>query len=402
MYPFFYGFTGDLLFYIAIDTLFLTVVKGFTAAQIVSITSFSLLACIVLQVPVLFIIKKIGNTASVRVGSCLLVTAALLITFGNNYFLVLLGRTLHNIDNIFKFAPSVVALKNDLDLVGRPEEFVRVRTAGNTVYAVVTMLISFVASYMFNLYAYLPMFGCITTCTVGLVLSFFIKDHSPYNRAPREGGPRQRVKIKYSSLVIVAILAYSVFYLVVTSGQNEGKLFTQELLLLEFDVETTALIIGAVVCVSRVMRVLSNMVFAKLYKRFCDKMGVALAVLLGCAIGAMLFGSFLPHIIAKITVMALGYTIILFARDPFNLYMQDVIFAYTPKEQHQSLLIILNMGVKIASAGIGLIFSAFLISYPLIVVIGILFGIAVLEVLMCAVLYRIVMREKRGLREKAI
>ena len=60
------------------------------------------------------------------------------------------------------------------------------------------------------------------------------------------------------------------------------------------------------------------------------------------------------------------------------------------------------MGVKIASAGIGLIFSAFLISYPLIVVIGLLFGIAVLEVLMCAVLYRIVMREKRGLRERAI
>ena len=34
IYPWFTGLTGDLLFYIAIDTLFLTIVKSFSAAQI--------------------------------------------------------------------------------------------------------------------------------------------------------------------------------------------------------------------------------------------------------------------------------------------------------------------------------------------------------------------------------
>ena len=36
VFPWYMGFTGDLLFYIAIDTLFLTMVKNFSAAQIVS------------------------------------------------------------------------------------------------------------------------------------------------------------------------------------------------------------------------------------------------------------------------------------------------------------------------------------------------------------------------------
>lgn len=43
IYPWYAGLSGDLLFWIAIDTLFLTVVKKFTAAQIVSLTSISMI-----------------------------------------------------------------------------------------------------------------------------------------------------------------------------------------------------------------------------------------------------------------------------------------------------------------------------------------------------------------------
>jgi len=102
LYPWHSGFTADLLFYIAIDTLFLTQVKNFSPAQIVSITSFSQFACIALQFPVLFIIKRIGNTSSVRVGSLSLLLSSILITFGKSYYLVLLGRLFHDIAVIFR------------------------------------------------------------------------------------------------------------------------------------------------------------------------------------------------------------------------------------------------------------------------------------------------------------
>jgi len=57
LFPWFAGLSDDLLFWIAIDTLFLTVVKDFNASQIVSLTSISLITCILLQVPLLNIIK---------------------------------------------------------------------------------------------------------------------------------------------------------------------------------------------------------------------------------------------------------------------------------------------------------------------------------------------------------
>ena len=117
-------------------------------------------------------------------------------------------------------------------------------------------------------------------------------------------------------------------------------------------------------------------------------MGVVLPALLGTSIGLLLLGSFIPHIIVKILVMSVGYVIILFIRDPFRLYMQDVIFANTPKEQHQTLLTVLEFGVKIATAGIGLSFSAILLSYPMLVVIAIMFVIALMEIVLSIILYR--------------
>jgi len=386
VFPWYSGFTGDLLFYIAIDTLFLTVVKNFSAAQIVSLTSVSQLVCIALQFPVLFVIKKIGNTSSIRTGAFFLLMSSVFITFGNTYFLVLLGRIFHDIALIFKEA-SVVALENNLDLIDAREDFVRIRTSANTVYSVITMLIAFVASYMFNLNHYLPMFGCIATCLTGFVLSLFLKDCSDYNKISYKKSNKERVKIGFDATVILIIVAYSIFYMLVNAGQSEGKLFMQQEFLLDFDVDTTSLILGGIILVSRIIRVLSNLLFAKLYARYQMKMGVVLAVLLASAIGFILFGSLMPEIITKIIVMAVGYTIILFARDPFRLYIQDVLFMKTPKESHQTLLTMLAFGVKIGTAGTGLAFAAILLKYPMIVVISIIFAVAIIETILSIILY---------------
>ena len=106
-------------------------------------------------------------------------------------------------------------------------------------------------------------------------------------------------------------------------------------------------------------------------------MGIALPFMLALAIGLILLGSFVPEIIAKILIMSLGYSIILFIRDPFSLYIQDMIFDRTPKEQHQTLLTLLSFGTRLATAGLGLGFSAILLKWPLAVVMAIMLIIAV-------------------------
>ena len=99
-------------------------------------------------------------------------------------------------------------------------------------------------------------------------------------------------------------------------------------------------------------------------------------------------------IFVKIAIMSVGYVIILFARDPFKLYMQDVIFENTPKEQHQTLITLLEFGVKIGTAGMGLSFAAILTEYSMIVVMAILFIIASIEIYLSIKLYKMIMIKK--------
>jgi len=92
--------------------------------------------------------------------------------------------------------------------------------------------------------------------------------------------------------------------------------------------------------------------------------------------------------------MSVGYIIILFARDPFRLYMQDVLFENTPKEQHQTLLAILEFAVKVGTAAMGLSFSAILLSYPMVAVITILFVLSMIEIILGIKLYKMVLLAK--------
>ena len=126
-------------------------------------------------------------------------------------------------------------------------------------------------------------------------------------------------------------------------------------------------------------------------------MGIAFPIMLSGAIALILFGSFIGQVLVKIILMGIGYAVILFARDPFNLYMQDVILANTPKEQHQTLLAMLQFGVKITTAGLGLCFSAVLVTYPMIVVMALMLAISTIDIALGIKLYKMVLIEKCNL-----
>ena len=158
--------------------------------------------------------------------------------------------------------------------------------------------------------------------------------------------------------------------------------------------EKTALIIGVIVCASRMIRVMSNIVFERLYEKYQSKIGITLHISLAFSMGMLLFGSLIPSIVVKIVIMAIGYSIILFVRDPFKLYTQDVLFAIIPKEQHQTMLTILSMGVKIATSGMGLVFSAVLLSYSMVAIITIMFVISSVEILFGLMLYKAILKGK--------
>lgn len=400
IFPWYSGLSGDLLFWIAIDTLFLTIVKNFNASQIVSLTTISLIVCIILQMPLLKIIKKIGNTNSVRLGSFLLLLSSSLLTFGNNYIVIAIGKICYEVAFTFQNMANV-ALKNNLELQNRGDDYIKIKTKASTIYATITMIISFVATVMFNINNYLPMLFCILFCLICFILSFDIIDFSNYNKIEKVSEHKEKKKLKYSKLIIILIISYGLFYPVVNSGQSNGKLFIQQELLLNFDVEKTALIIGAILCISRIVRVISNLIFNKVYKKFKEKVGVILAVLSSISFIMMILGFNISNsIILKFVIMSSGYIIILFIRDPFRAYMQDLALNNINKEYQQTLLTTLELSRKIGRTILSFSFTLILVDYPMILVISILLVLSIIEILVSIKLYKLVIDSKEMKDEK--
>ena len=327
--------------------------------------------------------------------------SSLLLTFGQNYIVIVLGKVIYEIAFTFQNMANVV-LKNNLELQNRSNEYIKVKTKSNTIYATVTMIISFIASLMFNLNNYLPMFGCITFCLICFVLSFYIVDYSKYNKIKEETKIKSKTKINYTRLIIVLIVSYGLFYPIVNSGQSNGKLFIQQELLLNFDVEKTALIIGAILCVSRIVRVVSNIAFNRIHSKYKEKVGVILPILLSISIVLMIMGSFIRNsIMLKFGIMSLGYIIILFIRDPFKVYMQDLALRKVGKEGQQSLLTTMELSRKIGRAIMSLSFTMILVNNPMITVIAILFVLSIIEILVSIKLYKLVINGKEVKSEKS-
>ena len=392
LFPWFTGLSEDLLFWVAINTLFLTVVKNFTASQIVSLTSVSLIVCILFQVPLLNLIKKIGNTKSVRLGALLLLLSSILLTFGTNYIVVALGQILYEVSFTFQNMANVI-LKNNLELQNRQNEYIRYRTNASTVYATVTMIISFIASFMFNINNYLPMICCILSCFICFLLSFNMIDYSD-NDCIKTTTQKQKVKIfkneNYSKPIIFAIISYGLFYPIVNSGQENGKLFIQQELFKNFNVEKTALIIGAILCASRIVRVISNISFNKIHNKCNDKIGFLLPLLLLLSLCLIGCGYFITSSVKlKIIIMSLGYIIILFIRDPFKVYIQDLVLRKSKNHHQQSLLTTLDLSRKIIRLIVSLSFTIILINNPMIIIIIILIILAVIEIIISLYLYKL-------------
>ena len=105
----------------------------------------------------------------------------------------------------------------------------------------------------------------------------------------------------------------------------------------------------------------------------------------------MLGGYFISFsIILKILVMSLGYIIILFIRDPFKVYMQDLALKKAEKEQQQSLLTTLELSRKIVRAIISLSFTVILVNNPMIIVITILIILSIVEIFISLKLYKMI------------
>ena len=392
IYPWFSAFATDLLFYVAIGELFLSVEKGFSASQIVSLTSISLLVSLALDYPLYLIIKKIGNTASIRAGSILLFASSILLTFGG-YFVALAGKIIYEI-SLSLLTMANVILKNNVNFAGTSEEYVELNSKSNSMYSLLTLLVALCASFIFNVNHYLAMLCSSLCAVVTIVMSFMIKDITPKRQPSVDKRPYHR-KFKFNELLTLTIITFMLFFPIITISQLDSKLLIQYELLDNFSVEKTAIIFGVVVFLSIVVRLLSNVIFTKVYQKIKEKVSVIFAVQLVLALALIVVGAVISApIYVKIIFMAVGFFQFLFIRDPAKVFLWNFAMDNSGLNNKQTVITLLNIGNKLFRAIFSMISTIILLFHEMLSVIYVLFGLSIIPLVLNIVLFVKIKKDK--------
>lgn len=376
IYPFLKGFTDDLLFFVAIDTLFYTIVKGLTVQQIVFLTSISSIVALLGRVTLVKIIEKIGNTNSVRLGIGILLLSSIIITFAKSYSWIMIGKILYEIAWVFKEIENVM-LKNNLEIIGKSDNYAQITNKGMNIYAFLTLIVSLTASFLFNINYNLPMYLCIFICFIAFIIYFFMKDISKNNIISSNKHNKKR-KVKFNKIIWVVLFSYAVFYGIIVTGQQNTKLLIQYELANIFDAEKVAIYLGIIVAISRLSRLIGSFIFGKVYYKIKNKSLIVLTTILFTSFLLTTIGFLIDFSVLKFILMTIGFCIILAVRDPFKLYVNDIVLKITKPEEKQKAISYVGFSRKTGTTICSLLVSAVLLKWDMIYVI---IGIGILSIM---------------------
>ena len=356
IYPIFYGLTADLIFWMAINTLFLTTVKNLSAAEINSIDTIGTAVGIGFQFFLIKIVRKIGNIKSVRLGTTLLFLSIVLNTFSTSYWGFLIAEICYVVGFVFKHMDNVILIKN-LKYINKLEEYIKLQTRGNTIYSFVTLIISLISGFLFNVNPYIPMAICMIICFINILLTYLFYE-APIDYEKEE---TKNQKHNFSKLIILMFVLYGLFYAMIALGQKNSKLFIQQDLQEFLRLDKVAIYMSVLIFISRISRLTSNLVFLKVYNKLKNKILFLLEILLTTSFSLLLIGNFIGRNMIGIIIMAIGFFIFLLIRDPFGTYMRKTLFDNSESKNQDKIINYITLSRKICSLIYGIIVSAMLL-----------------------------------------
>lgn len=141
-------------------------------------------------------------------------------------------------------------------------------------------------------------------------------------------------------------------------------------------------LITVIVFISRIVRIIGNIIFDKLYLKIKDKMSMVLTILEFMAFALLIIGHFIGfNFILKVIVMSAGFFLILAIRDSFSIYIEDTALKITKQDEQQKIMINIETYRKLGQLLLSVVFTLILMKYELIVIEFILLGLSTIEII---------------------
>lgn len=352
LYFFYSSFNLDLLFWIVINALFLTTVKGMSEFNVILIAMVGLALSVVLFPLYNLIIKKLSNRTSNIVGAVMFFIAIVVFMCSKTIFGFIFAEFLYKSGTCFK-QTSTTILRNNLKAEGREESFVKIRSFGRLGYSIVTAVIAIVSGIFFNMNPYLPVFLCIGCTIIGIIFSILFKDPKNIEKITEN---QEKNNLKYSTekvstwkIVKNKLMIYVLAMNVVAVGsytffsQKTNLLIQNVCLSGGFEIAKISIVVSVVVFISRLFRILANMVMPIIYKKTKKKPNVVLGLsgsILVAGICYALGGNLPTNTYVNVALIGIGLFIIISIRDLYGTIENKMIINnLSPKEHSQAFVI---------------------------------------------------------------
>ncbi len=348
LYPFYLALVWDVLFVWTISTLFYTTVKGLTFSQAIMIDSVQTIAACILSVPLTKIFAKVNSVTATRISSLGYIGFLLCLIFGKTFFSFAIGAI------FLAFAYSLASVKvpavlnKSLRLIQRDKDYERVYGKGLSIYYCLEAIAAIVATYLFDLNPYLPIYLSLGFVCLSELFSFLIKNPEKFQESniiiTPEHIEQQKIKteksdsflkILSSSFVLVLLLYDFVFRGALCVDSTEFRLYLQQL------VDNGSMPIWLFGYLFAIMRICMGLSSRYQFK-FNLKFGLrSLIIFVGTFILTLISTSliylFMPQSIFKMVLLIVIMIITCMLRQPNSIFLSNYMQICTPSKNHEKL-----------------------------------------------------------------
>lgn len=172
LYSMYRAISMDILFYYAIEFLFLTQVKNISASDVVLKSSFYAMFMVILQIPANILIDKIGTRRSTILGNVFNVIYLVLIMTATNLQTLIVAEFFSALCFSIKDVSDTTLLNMSIPEVKiKGEIFSKIEGRGNEKYYYINAITAVCSGFLYTLNPYIPIIGATIIALIATILS---------------------------------------------------------------------------------------------------------------------------------------------------------------------------------------------------------------------------------------
>lgn len=182
LYSIYRAISMDLIFYYAIEFLFLTQAKKISASEVVLKSSFYSLFMILMQIPANMLINKIGTRKCTILANVFNVIYLSFIIFAKDFQMLVIAEFFSALCFSIKDISDTTLLNISIPNGEKKGEiFSKIESKGNKNYYYIDAITAFLAGFLYTINPYIPIVGTILIAIIATILSVGFHDMETYD-----------------------------------------------------------------------------------------------------------------------------------------------------------------------------------------------------------------------------